>query len=117
MNKNIIATPAQAVSKVPSIKGVKPVGSQVLVELLTPQEILGTELYIPEEGKGRTINGAPQGYILDGGPLVDFASWGFKKGDRVTLSGSFTPLPEEASKNSRPLSLVEPHCIKAVLLE
>jgi len=98
---------------VPSIKGVKPVGSQVLVELLTPAEIMGTQLHMIE---GANVSGAPQGYVVDVGPSVD-PKYGVSKGDRVVLSGSFVPLPEQASTNGRPLAAVEPHTIKAILIE
>lgn len=103
-------------SAVPSIKGVVPCGSQVLVELLTAQEALGTILQIDSSA---TVTGAPQGYVRKLGPKV-LEDWGFKIGDRVTLHGNYTPLPEgniEREHSHRPWILIEPSQIKAILLE
>ena len=121
MAKIITTTP---ISTVPSIRSIKPCGSQVLVELLTAQEALGTNLII--EGDSSTIkNGAPQGYVIDMGPRVA-TDHGFKVGDRVTLNGNYTPLPEVSTISSctgkqknpdRPWILIEPQQIKAVLSE
>jgi co-chaperonin GroES (HSP10) len=95
----------------PKVTSVKPVGTQVLVEFLTPQEILGTNLTLDENVQA----GAPQGYIVAVGARVDMAVWGFNVGDRVLCSGAFTPCPEHNS--SRITGLIEPHVIKAVLVE
>jgi hypothetical protein len=93
MSDNTIVGPdGEAVLKVPTISSVRPCGTQVLVELLTAQEALGTILQM-----------------------------GFKVGDRVTLHGNYTPVPEGHKfkrKNShRPWILIEPHQIKAVFVE
>ena len=96
------------------IAKVVPVGTNILLELLTPQEILGTKLHLANDTK--TLNGAPQAYVLALGPKVD-KDWGICVGDRVVLSGNFVPLPEAVSHNGRPQACVEPHCIKAVLAE
>ncbi len=101
------------VKPVPAIKNVRPVGTQILVELLTPNEIMGTNLAL---AGGGGVSGAPQAYVLDIGPKVD-PGWGIVIGDRVVLSGQFTPLPEAAAKNGRALGVVEPQMIKAILLE
>lgn len=100
----------QVISSVPSVKGVKPVGAQILVEFLSAQEALGTKLHVSEETKV----GAPQGYVLALGPQID-EKWGISVGDRVICSGNFTPCPEV--KNDRMLGLVEPHVVKGVLIE
>lgn len=106
-----------ATRPVPSVVGVNPCGSQVLVELLTAQEALGTVLHIDSAA---SVNGAPQGYVLALGPRVP-EDMGFKTGDRVTLHGNYTPLPEGqkfSRKNpQRPWILIEPHQIKAVFVE
>jgi co-chaperonin GroES (HSP10) len=99
---------------VKKIKNVKPVGSQVLVELLTEQEMMGTKLTLT----GKTHNGCPQGYVLAVGPgMKNLADWGFNIGDRCIVTGSFNPLPEvpNITTPGRSLALFEPHCIKAVL--
>lgn len=100
---------------VPAVTGVNPCGSQVLVELLTAQEALGTVLQIDSAA---SVNGAPQGYVLAIGPRVP-ADMGFKTGDRVTLNGNYTPIPEKFQRANphRPWILVEPHQIKAVFTE
>jgi hypothetical protein len=99
----------------PTIKGIRPCGSQVLVELLTSQEVLGTKVIVEESA---SIIGAPQGYVIQVGPKVS-EDWGFKVGDRVTLHGNFTPLPEniENKNTRRPWILIEPNQIKAILIE
>ena len=78
------------VTPVPQPKAAKPVGSQVMVELLSPQEIIGTTLLIDTEAN---VGGAPQGYILELGPMVS-PEYGLEAGQRVVMSGKFTPLPE-----------------------
>lgn len=117
MAKNQIlgADGQNVVKSVPSLKDVNPCGSQVLIELLTAQEALGTILQI--EGDA-AITGAPQGYVVKKGPRVS-EDWGFKIGDRVTLHGNYTPLSEniDRSNSHRPWILVEPNQIKAVLVE
>ena len=107
----------EIVQALPKVKDVMPVGTQILVELLTPEEIMGpTKLHIPEGASKNAINGAPQGYILKIGPKVD-ENWGFKVGQRVVMSGGYVPLPESTSPNGRPRACVEPHIVKAVLIE
>jgi hypothetical protein len=112
MNKKVIDLSGSVLSRIPSVVDVKPVGTQVLVEVLSKQEALGTELHIADDAK---INGAPQGYVRTLGPLVK-TDYGIKAGDRVVLSGSFTPLPEMRNSH-RAWILVEPHQIKAILVE
>lgn len=116
--KTILGSDGEVVAcRVPAVVGVNPCGSQILVELLTAQEALGTVLQIDSAA---SVNGAPQGYIVSVGPKVP-VDLGFAKGDRVTLHGNYTPIPEGQKldrKNShRPLILVEPHQIKAVFVE
>lgn len=116
--KTILGSDGEAVMcKVPSVVGVKPCGTQVLVELLTAQEALGTVLQIDSAA---SVNGAPQGYIVDLGPKVP-SDLGFSKGNRVTLHGNYTPVPEghkfDRKNSHRPWILVEPHQIKAVFVE
>lgn len=113
----ILGSDGEVACRVPSVVDVNPCGTQVLVELLTAQEALGTVLQIDSSA---SVNGAPQGYVLALGPKVP-ADLGFQKGNRVTLHGNYTPLPESqklSRKNPhRPWILVEPHQIKAVFVE
>lgn len=95
------------------IKDVKPVGSQVLVELLSAQEAIGTKLSI---GGDSTTVGAPQGYVIAVGPNCKPQDWGFNEGDRVLLQGKHVPLPK-LPEWKRERSLIEPSMIKAVLIE
>lgn len=117
MTKKILGSDGEVACRVPAVVGVNPCGSQILVELLTAQEALGTILQIDSAA---SMNGAPQGYIISVGPKVP-SDLGFAKGDRVTLHGNYTPIPEGQKldrKNShRPLILVEPQQIKAVFVE
>ena len=116
-NATILGSDGESAKKVPSVVGVNPCGSQVLIELLTAQEALGTILQIDSSA---SINGAPQGYVVKMGPKVA-SDWGFKVGDRVTLHGNYTPLPEgqklDRKNPDRPWILVEPIQIKAVFVE
>ena len=93
------------------VKNCRPVGSNILVEMLTSQEQLGTKLIV----EGTESQGPPQGYILDLGPTVD-PKFGFEVGDRVLLQGSFVPVPKYG-KSERQRGLIEPYVIKAVLIE
>ena len=98
---------------VPEIKKIVPVGTQILIETLTRQEVFGTKLHLPDDEVGKKQ--APQGYILDMGPKV-LTDWGFKVGCRVIVTGNYTPVPE-FKESHRSLILVDPHQIKAVLQE
>ena len=102
-------------SSVPKLMDVNPCGSQVLVELLTAQEALGTILEIEADA---SITGAPQGYVVKKGPRVS-DDWGFKIGDRVTLHGNYTPISDSIDRpnSHRPWILIDPNQIKAVLVE
>jgi hypothetical protein len=114
--KEIVGVDGQKVGvSIPSVKDVSPCGSQVLVELLTAQEALGTILQIDADA---SITGAPQGYVRKKGPKVS-DDWGFNVGDRVTLHGNYTPLSENIDRpnSHRPWILVEPIQIKAILVE
>jgi co-chaperonin GroES (HSP10) len=106
----------------PDIKAVKPLGGQVLVEILLEEEVSPqSNIILPDSarGKGNTgVGGAPQGYVLDIGPGLP-AGFGIKVGDRVLLQGAFVPLPKlsDNRNGSRERALVEPHTIKAILEE
>lgn len=95
--------------------GCEPVGTQILVELLSSQEALGTRLHV--EGKSNV--GAPQAYVLKIGPHVygEGKEGQIKVGQRILLSGNYTPVPEYPRDNERLLGLVEPHAVKAILFE
>jgi co-chaperonin GroES (HSP10) len=107
--------------KQPPIRHVKPLGGQVLVEIYTEEEVSGSQLFLPDNAKnkgGLGVGGAPQGRVLDIGPGLS-SEFGVKIGDRVLLQGSFVPLPKimDNRDGDRERALVEPHTIKAVLIE
>jgi co-chaperonin GroES (HSP10) len=91
-------------------KGCKPCGSQVLLDLLSVQEMMGTELIMTNKKPA----GEYQAIVLAVGPAVELDNWGFKVGDRVLLSGNGTPVPDFNS-NGRDKILMDPFSIKGVL--
>jgi co-chaperonin GroES (HSP10) len=96
--------------EVKEVKGCKPVGSQVLLELLTTQEKMNTNLYLNNNKSSNEY----QAFVKDLGPNLNPENWGFKIGDRVILSGSGVPVPNY-DDSERDRVLMEPHCIKGVL--
>lgn len=107
-----IITP-EGVSCVPKIQNVKPVASQILVEILTPQEIMGTSLTISEK---TDLKVPLQGYVRAVGPSFNGEGWGFNVGDRVLISGSGVIAPNYDGTH-RDRFFMEPSAIKAVLYE
>tara|TARA_Y100000034_G_C6650285_1_gene284546 strand:+ start:21 stop:368 length:348 start_codon:yes stop_codon:yes gene_type:complete len=103
------------VKEIPKVVDVIPCGSRILVELLKPDEIIGTNLHI-----GENVKVAPQGIILKIGPTVNPEDWGFKVGDRIIVSGTGTQVENSscvAKKAGRDVTLIEPSSIKAILVE
>lgn len=103
----------------PLVKGTTPCGSWVLVEILTPKELMGTMLEVSE----KTDSKIPlQGYVRAIGPILastavdGVTSWGFKIGDRVLISGNGVMAPNHDGIH-RDRFLLEPTAIKAVLSE
>ena len=95
-----------------------PVGSKILVEMLTTQELLNTKLYVGGKADKKET---PQAYILKIGPALrndpKFESnYGFKEGDRVIITGTFVPVTN-FDNSERDKGLVDPHAISAVLIE
>jgi co-chaperonin GroES (HSP10) len=95
------------------ITGYKPVASQVLVEILTPQEMSGAVIIVEKDVK----MGAPQAYIRGLGPSIKPEDWGFAIGDRIVLTGKYTPLPALENNDGHEWGVIEPANIKAVLTE
>lgn len=108
-NKLVGSDGQELVHRMPKVKAVKPCGSQVLIELLTVQEMLNTDLIV------ETAKATPefQGIILAVGPMYQDV-FGFKVGDRVQLSGAGVPVPN-FDDGYRQKILMEPNSIKAVL--
>jgi co-chaperonin GroES (HSP10) len=104
---------ASTAYSVPSVVGAAPVGSQVLVEILHPQELLGTTITISDK---TDVKVPLQGYVRAVGPAVKLEDWGFKVGDRVLISGSGVMVPNHDDLH-RDRFFMEPHSIKGVLAE
>jgi hypothetical protein len=104
--------PAQfkAPAEVGSVTGCKPCSGQILLELLTVQEMMGTKLFL----KNSEAHAEYQAYVLAMGPAVDARLYGFQVGDRVLLSGTGTPVPNY-DNSERERILMDPYCVKAVL--
>jgi co-chaperonin GroES (HSP10) len=93
-----------------NVSHVKPAGNQVLLELLTAQEVLGTKIIVNESKAYKEF----QAIVLAEGPLAKCDQYGFKIGDRVILSGNGVPVPN-LDNTGRDRVLMEPNCVKAVL--
>ncbi len=64
-----------------------------------------------------TAGKSQQGRIVDIGPSVETDKWGFAKGQRVLLQGTFVPVPKFPDGDERELVTVDPHMIKCILVE
>ena len=109
--KESVSLAVKAPKEVPPVVGVKPCGQQILVELLSVQEMMNTNLILNNNTKNHAEY---QAYVLDHGPAVDPSIYGFSRGDRVLLSGSGVPVPNY-DNSERERILMEPYSIKAVL--
>lgn len=112
MAKKILGVDGDVLSSTPAVKCVKPCNTQVLVELLTAQELMNTSLKLKD---GTDPKVPMQGYVRAVGPSFT-DTWGFKVGDRVLISGTGVLAPN-FSDIHRDTFLMEPTCIKAVLGE
>lgn len=101
------------------IKDVVAAGTQVLVELLTDQELMNTSLILANKGKNSKggADYAAQGYIISIGASVKAQDWGIKVGDRVIISsGNCVPAPKREGCD-RERYFMDPHAIKGVVIE
>ena len=98
---------------VPKVVNVKPCGSQVLIEMLTVQELAGTTIAISEK---TDLKVPLQGYVRATGPGFKPDDWGFKVGDRVLISGGGVIAPNYDGTH-RDRFFMEPHAVKSVLCE
>ncbi len=84
-------------------------GSKVLVRMLAPEEAAGSRL--------ATTGKSNQGRIVDIGPSIE-EKWGFAKGQRVLLQGTYVPVPKfPGDADERELGIVDPHMIQCILVE
>jgi co-chaperonin GroES (HSP10) len=97
----------------PLVTGVKPCGSQVLIEILTAQELANTNITISEK---TDLKVPLQGYVRAVGPGFKGEEWGFKVGDRVLISGGGVMAPAYDDCH-RDRFFMEPHSVKSVLIE
>ena len=95
------------------VVGARPAGYQILVELLTEQELLNTVLHITGN---KESNKTPEGYVRAFGPMFDHVKHGLSVGDRVQLTGTFVPAPKH-NDSHRQYGLVEWSAVKSVLVE
>jgi len=105
--------PVAEFPKSPKVVDLKPVGSQVLVELLTTQELANTTIAISE---AVDLKVTLQGYVRAIGPGCKYEDWGFKVGDRVLISGGGVIAPNYDGTH-RDRFIMEPYTIKSVLIE
>jgi len=103
----------QTFSPVPEITGVKPCGAQVLIEMLTAQELANTSITISEK---TDLKVPLQGYVRSVGPCFKSEDWGFKVGDRVLISGGGVIAPNYDDSH-RDRFFMEAHAVKCVLNE
>jgi len=100
-------------SRIPKLSECVPCGAQVLVEILTPQEMMGTDLTVSDK---LDLKVPLQGYVRAAGPSFNSESWGFCIGNRVLISGGGVMAPNYDGCH-RDRFFMEPHAIKAVLVE
>lgn len=83
-----LITPAPETDSIPEIAEIQPYGSYVYVELLSPQEVLGTKLTLT----GKTQVSIHEAYVLAVGPQVPEV-YGIESGHRVFIDGpiNFSP--------------------------
>lgn len=101
-------------SELGKVVDCKPCGNQVLIELLTTQEMANTKLIL--NNTKQKLGAEYQAIVLATGPQVNFDSFGFKVGDRVVISGNAVPTPDYGPESDREKVLVDPTAIKAVLV-
>lgn len=107
-----IIVPAST-SAVKKVVEVHPWGSALLVELLNPDEMIGTKLYVDSKTK---VDTAPHAYIVELGPdLVGKTT--LKPGDRVIVQGNGVAVTNPTPGATRKWNTIELHNIKAVVVE
>jgi len=113
MSKIVNATGQVASPAAPKIVGVKPIGSQILVEILTAQEMMGTSLTLSDK---TDLKVPLQGYVIAVGSSFKSESWGYDIGDRVLISGTGVMAPSY-DETHRDRFFMEPTAVKSVLIE
>lgn len=100
-----------------AVKTICPVGMGILVSILDTQTVMGTSLHLSHTVK--QTGESPQGRILALGPkLAQSASeYGLEVGQRVVLTGTFTPMPKCSEYENEELAIVDWTAIKSILVE
>lgn len=109
-DSGIIGAPSK---KAPKILAVHPYGSKILVETIPADELLDTNLIVPDNA---TSDGAPQAYIIEIGPQVPVNS-GLKVGQRVYWTGKGTAVNDPRAASNKVRALLEIHNIQAIISE
>lgn len=111
----LLLTNGELVSTTKKVVGLNPIGSQVLIELLTYNEQHPSTI-VHANGKFAKDE-ARHGWVRKIGPNVKSVDWNFSVGDRVLISGTGVPVPRFDGNNDREWVLLEPYTLKAILEE
>lgn len=90
------------------VKQLKAAGTAILLERLSKEAAAGSRLIMPGLSSEQAI-------ISDIGPAIEKEKWGIQVGDRVLLHGTVLDVPTIIPGKN--FGIVEPHMIKAVLVE
>ena len=93
------------------IRTVRPFGSSILVQRLSPAEAMGTNLYVSDDAQAQV----PQVRIVAFGPNLKPEDVGLKVGDRLVCVGTSSLVPSIDGKHE--YNVLELHNVKAVLEE
>lgn len=102
----------ESIPLVPKCKAIRPWGGKIMIEDLRPEEMLHTQLHVPDSTK---IVEAPQAYIVEFGPKVP-KDCGLVEGQRVIWQGTGIPV-KDPRQTRRVRALVDFHQIVAVVEE
>ena len=102
----------ESLPKVPRCKEIHPWGGKIMIEDLRPEEMLHTQLHVPESTK---IVDAPQAYIVEFFPKVP-ADCGLKLGQRIIWQRTGVPV-KDPRQTRRVRALVDIHQIIATVDE
>jgi hypothetical protein len=111
---SIVGLDGQKASKVPKVKAVHPFRSKILVEIINGEEMIDTNLFLPD---GVEDNGPPQAYIMELGPALD-ETCGLKPGQRVFWDGKGLAVSDPRGvEKGRVIALLELHNIHGIVEE
>jgi hypothetical protein len=114
-NAKIISSTGEELSAlptVPKIKAVHPCGSKIMIEDLRPEEVLQTQIHVPDKMK---LQDAPQAYIVELGPKIPEDS-GYYVGQRIYWQGTGVPV-KDPRQDRRVRALIELHQVIAIIEE